>query len=78
MGDGEFGVYKRNGGAGDAQLDKDKEMLKSMGGVNYANVYKLMGIPDLGTFSACKQSVQESEKKQPKENDEYGSKVRLL
>lgn len=53
-------------------------MLKSMGGVNYADVSKLMGIPDLGTFSACKQRVQESEKKQPKENDEYGSKVRLL
>lgn len=53
-------------------------MLKSMGGVNYSDVSKLMGIPDLGTFSACKQRVLETEKKQPKENDEYGSKVRLL
>ena len=32
---------------GDAQLDKEKEILKSMGGVNYANVTKLMGLPDL-------------------------------
>lgn len=32
---------------GDAQLDKEKETLKSMGGVNYANVSKLMGLPDL-------------------------------
>lgn len=32
---------------GDAQLDKEKEILKSMGGVNYANVSKLMGLPDL-------------------------------
>ena len=31
---------------GDAQLDKEKETLKSMGGVNYANVSKLMGLPD--------------------------------
>ena len=32
---------------GDAQLDGEKETLKSMGGVNYANVSKLMGLPDL-------------------------------
>lgn len=32
---------------GDAQLDKEKEILKSMGGVNYANVSQLMGLPDL-------------------------------
>lgn len=32
---------------GDAQLDKEKEILKSMGGVNYTNVSKLMGLPDL-------------------------------
>lgn len=32
---------------GDAQLDKEKETLKSMGGMNYANVSKLMGLPDL-------------------------------
>lgn len=32
---------------GDAQLDKEKEILKGMGGVNYANVSKLMGLPDL-------------------------------
>ena len=32
---------------GDAQLDREKETLKSMGGVNYANVSKLMGLPDL-------------------------------
>lgn len=32
---------------GDEQLDKEKEILKSMGGVNYANVSKLMELPDL-------------------------------
>lgn len=32
---------------GNAQLDKEKEILKSMGGVNYANVSKVMGLPDL-------------------------------
>ena len=32
---------------GDAQLDREKETLKGMGGVNYANVSKLMGLPDL-------------------------------
>lgn len=32
---------------GDAQLDREKETLKSMGGVNYANVSKLMGLPEL-------------------------------
>lgn len=32
---------------GDAQLDQEREILKSMGGVNYANVSKLMNLPDL-------------------------------
>lgn len=32
---------------GDAQLDQEREVLKSMGGINYANVSKLMGLPDL-------------------------------
>ena len=32
---------------GDAQLDKEREMLMSMGGITYANVAKLMNLPDL-------------------------------
>lgn len=32
---------------GNAQLDMELEQLKSMGGMNYANVTKLMGLPDL-------------------------------
>lgn len=32
---------------GDAQLDKEREILKSMGGINYANVSKMMNLPDL-------------------------------
>lgn len=32
---------------GNAQLDKERELLKSMGGINYANVAKLMNLPDL-------------------------------
>ena len=36
-----------SGSTGDKQLDHEKEVLKSMGGVNYANVAKLMNLPDL-------------------------------
>lgn len=32
---------------GDAQLDREREQLQAMGGVNYANVSKLLGLPDL-------------------------------
>lgn len=32
---------------GNAQLDKERELLKSMSGINYANVAKLMNLPDL-------------------------------
>ncbi len=32
---------------GDADLDKEREMLQAMGGINYANVAKLMNLPDL-------------------------------
>lgn len=32
---------------GNAELDRENEILKSMGGVNYANVAKLMKLPDL-------------------------------
>ena len=32
---------------GDAQLDAENAVLKSMGGVNYTNVSKLMNLPDL-------------------------------
>lgn len=32
---------------GDVQLDRERELLKSMGGINYANVAKLMHLPDL-------------------------------
>lgn len=36
-----------SGSTGDAQLDHEKEILKGMGGINYANVSKLMSLPDL-------------------------------
>lgn len=36
-----------SGSTGDAQLDHEKEILKGMGGINYANVSKLMNLPDL-------------------------------
>ena len=32
---------------GDADLDEEREMLMSMGGINYANVAKIMNLPDL-------------------------------
>ena len=32
---------------GDEELDKQREILQSMGGINYANVAKLMNLPDL-------------------------------
>ena len=32
---------------GDGELDKQREILQSMGGINYANVAKLMNLPDL-------------------------------
>lgn len=32
---------------GDAELDREREMLKTMGGINYENVSKLMQLPDL-------------------------------
>lgn len=32
---------------GDAELDKQRELLQSMGGINYANVAKIMNLPDL-------------------------------
>ena len=32
---------------GKSQIDKERELLKSMGGINYANVAKLMNLPDL-------------------------------
>ena len=32
---------------GDAQLDKEREMVMAMGGINYANVAKIMKLPDL-------------------------------
>lgn len=32
---------------GDAELDKQLEMLQTMGGINFANVSKLMNLPDL-------------------------------
>lgn len=32
---------------GDAQLDQEREQLQAMGGVNYANVSKLLHLPDL-------------------------------
>ena len=32
---------------GDAQLDNEREMIMSMGGINYTNVAKIMNLPDL-------------------------------
>lgn len=32
---------------GDAELDQQRELLQSMGGINYANVTKIMNLPDL-------------------------------
>ena len=32
---------------GDIELDRERELLKSIGGINYANVAKLMHLPDL-------------------------------
>ena len=32
---------------GDAQLDQEREQIMSMGGINYANVAKIMNLPDL-------------------------------
>lgn len=32
---------------GDVELDKQRDMLQSMGGINFANVSKLMNLPDL-------------------------------
>ena len=32
---------------GDAELDKQREMLQAMGGINFANVAKIMNLPDL-------------------------------
>lgn len=36
-----------SGSTGDAQLDQEKAILQEMGGINYANVSKLMKLPDL-------------------------------
>ncbi len=35
------------GSTGDAQLDAERKQLKDMGGINYANVAKLLNLPDL-------------------------------
>lgn len=35
------------GSTGDEQLDQEREILKGMGGINYANVSKLMKLPNL-------------------------------
>lgn len=35
------------GSTGDPKLDQERELLERMGGINYANVAKLMGLPDL-------------------------------
>ena len=32
---------------GSSELDREREILKSMGGISYANVAKLMRLPDL-------------------------------
>ena len=42
-------IFPDTGGpsTGDADLDRERAELKAMGGVSYANVKKLMGLPDL-------------------------------
>ncbi len=42
---------------GDAQLDHERQQLKSMGGINYANVAKLMNLPDLDDMDYDPQGV---------------------
>ena len=45
------------GSTGDAELDQEREALKSMGGINYANVAKLMHLPDLDDMDYDPQGV---------------------
>lgn len=42
---------------GDAQLDRERQQLKAMGGINYANVAKLMNLPDLDDMDYDPQGV---------------------
>ncbi len=45
---------------GDEELDKEREILRSMGGINYANVAKLMNLPDLDDMDFDPAGVFES------------------
>lgn len=45
---------------GDEELDKQREILQSMGGINYANVAKLMNLPDLDDMDFDPAGVFES------------------
>ena len=42
---------------GDAQLDRERQQLKAMGGINYTNVAKLMNLPDLDDMDYAPQGV---------------------
>ncbi len=42
---------------GDIQLDRERQQLKSMGGINYTNVAKLMNLPDLDDMDYDPQGV---------------------
>lgn len=45
---------------GDAALDKEREMLQAMGGINYANISKLMNLPNLEDMDFDPAGVYES------------------
>lgn len=45
---------------GNAQLDLERSQLKAMGGINYANVAKLMNLPDLDDMDYDPQGVYKS------------------
>lgn len=44
---GQIFPESESGSTGDAQLDQERKQLKEMGGITYANVAKLMKLPDL-------------------------------
>lgn len=53
---------------GDTELDKENELLKSMGGINYSNIAKLMKLPDLDDMDYDPAGVYKSLTGTEKEN----------
>lgn len=45
------------GSTGNAELDREREALKAMGGINYTNVAKIMNLPDLDDMDYDPQGV---------------------